>query len=466
MTPRRRILFGKLSEQQAIINAFKSRVAADAGTFEAEACLNQTVARLRALGLYDQASLILTPNAYKAAKKYSIKPTNGTGDFTVARASTAMRRNASGVWESVANNVPRLHYPVGGGCPSWLNEPTATQGIRNSGASGAVAGTPGTLPTNWFESLGGLGRQIVGVGTEQGLPYFDLRLFGTASGGNAQIQFEANNIIASSPSQIWTNSVFLRIMAQPNPPISYVLRVREALNDGTFVADGQTTITPTTSFARHIQTRTNTGGTTQRIQPMLLINLSIGVAYDFTIRISVPQMELGSIATSPIVTTGSALTRLADAPQLTGASSFIGQTEGTVFIEPQLQGQSFSDGVIRMIASISDGTTNNRIEIYRSNNTIQYDNIVGGAIQFSGTVFTITDFTGQPIKLAISYILNNVKVFVNGVLVNTDTTALIPACSQFNLGTNRGGTAQWNGLIGTAILAPLLTDAQCIALTT
>lgn len=35
----------------AIINAFKSRVAADSGTFEAESCLNTTITNLRNIDL-------------------------------------------------------------------------------------------------------------------------------------------------------------------------------------------------------------------------------------------------------------------------------------------------------------------------------------------------------------------------------------------------------------------------------
>lgn len=418
------------------------------------------------MNLYDKASLIITPNAYKAGKIYALKPTSGTGDLTFARAGVKRVRNAAGNWVQIGANVPPLHYPVGGGCPAWWPEPQSTQGVRNSEGAGAVVGTPGILPNNWFLSAGGLNNQIVGVGTEQDLPYVDIRLFGTASQANAQIQFEGQNIIASAPAQIWSNSVFLRIMAQPNPPLSYSLRVREALDTGVFVADGLVGITPTTSFARYQQTRTNTGGTTQRIQPMMLINLSIGVVYDFTIRIAVPQMELGAIATSPIITNGSAITRLADVPSLTGASALIGQTEGTIFVEAQLHGQSFSDSVNRSLIAISDGTNSNRINIYRQNNFIRYDNVAGGVVQFSDNVFSITDFTGQTIKVALSYTLNNVKVFVNGVLRNTDTSALIPACPNINLGTSRQGDAQWNGLTRPAILAPLLSDAECIALTT
>ena len=37
------------------------------------------------MSLFDDASLVLTPNGYKASKLYSIKPTSGLGDMTVVR---------------------------------------------------------------------------------------------------------------------------------------------------------------------------------------------------------------------------------------------------------------------------------------------------------------------------------------------------------------------------------------------
>jgi hypothetical protein len=69
--------------------------------------------------------LVVTPNGYKAGKLYSIKPTSGAGDLDVVRATSATRVNASGLIETVANNVPRLDY-TGGGCPSILVEPQRT----------------------------------------------------------------------------------------------------------------------------------------------------------------------------------------------------------------------------------------------------------------------------------------------------------------------------------------------------
>ena len=77
------------------------------------------------MALFDDASLVVTPNGYKAGTLYSIKPTSGAGDMTVVRATTATRVNSAGLIESVANNVPRLDYS-NGSCPSLLVEPQRT----------------------------------------------------------------------------------------------------------------------------------------------------------------------------------------------------------------------------------------------------------------------------------------------------------------------------------------------------
>jgi hypothetical protein len=84
------------------------------------------------MSLLTQASLVLTPNAVKASKLYSIIPSNGNGDMTVVRATTATRVNSAGLIESVASNVPRLNYDSVGGCPSILIEPQRTNRLLNS----------------------------------------------------------------------------------------------------------------------------------------------------------------------------------------------------------------------------------------------------------------------------------------------------------------------------------------------
>ena len=54
------------------------------------------------MSLYDDASLIMYPSGYKEDKIYSLKPTNGTGDLTFSRASSATRVNAEGLIEEAS----------------------------------------------------------------------------------------------------------------------------------------------------------------------------------------------------------------------------------------------------------------------------------------------------------------------------------------------------------------------------
>ena len=57
------------------------------------------------MSTYTDASLIITPNAKKAGKLYSIKPTSGTGDLDVVRATSATRVNEQGLIEIPRTNL-------------------------------------------------------------------------------------------------------------------------------------------------------------------------------------------------------------------------------------------------------------------------------------------------------------------------------------------------------------------------
>ena len=73
------------------------------------------------MSLFDDASIIITPNGYKAGKLYALKGE----DLNVVRATSATRVNASGLIELVGANVPRLDYS-NGSCPSILVESQRT----------------------------------------------------------------------------------------------------------------------------------------------------------------------------------------------------------------------------------------------------------------------------------------------------------------------------------------------------
>jgi hypothetical protein len=57
----------------------------------------------------------------------------------------------------------------------------ATNSIRNNTMVGAVAGTPGTFPTNWGLANGSaLSYSVIGTGVDDEISYIDVRFFGTS----------------------------------------------------------------------------------------------------------------------------------------------------------------------------------------------------------------------------------------------------------------------------------------------
>ena len=70
------------------------------------------------MSLYTDASLIMFPSGYKEDKIYSLKPTDGSGDLTFTRASTATRVNADGLIETSPVNL--LEYSEDLSNAYWL----------------------------------------------------------------------------------------------------------------------------------------------------------------------------------------------------------------------------------------------------------------------------------------------------------------------------------------------------------
>jgi len=193
--------------------------------------------------------------------------------------------------------------------------PSRTNSIRNSAAAGAVAGTPGTAPTNWtFSALSGLTREITATGTGNGFAYVEVRLYGTAGSAfnNASwLGFEVNNIISAASGQTWTASVFTQLISASMGNAGIRLRVTEFAS-GSSVANSTKTYTPTATMERTTLTRTLSNGTTTHVQSGIVLDAANGAAVDFTIRIYAPQLEQGAFATAQIQTTSAAVTRKAD----------------------------------------------------------------------------------------------------------------------------------------------------------
>ncbi len=173
------------------------------------------------------------------------------------------------------------------------------------------------------------------------------------------------------------------------------------------------------------------------------------------------QLEAGANATSYIPTVASTVTRNADVISKTGISDLIGQTEGTLFVDVNYKAESVSKNYLNLGTS-----TLNYIAIgARTNNKIGME-VLNSGVQVNATS-TNTYSTNQRLKIAMTYKLNDFKLYVNGVLQATDTSGTVPAKAEFYLGSYGNGTFQATDRINSAILwKTALTDQECIDLTT
>jgi hypothetical protein len=389
------------------------------------------------------------------------------GDFTVARTTVKYVLNASGVLASVAADTPAFEFNADGTYRGLSVEPAGTNGIRNNTNVGAilgVTGSGGALPTNWGGATNGLTREIVALGTENGVDYIDIKLSGTATSTFAQIQFDTATGIVASNGQVWTGSAYFKIISFATPPTSVQFQFDERTVGGTIVTQGQTTIVPTTTLSRFSATRTlSGGGTVERVQLITNFSITSGNTYDFTIRIGLPQMEESAVATSVIKTSGSTVTRTADSVTLTGASSLIGQTEGTIFFH----GQGRNAGINRGMVAISDGTNSNRIVLQIGGGDTFEVRVVAGGVTQGAVSAGASDMNAN--KWAARYSASGVTLYKNGASVGTPLGALtIPAVDNVRLGLIATGTSnQFNGhILALALFPSDIGDASAIALTT
>jgi hypothetical protein len=360
-------------------------------------------------------------------------------------------------------DVPRIDFRNADGtlssCGRLLLEPQRTNSIRNSSMVGAVAGSPGTIPTNWTQSGGGGLTTTISLGTESGLPYVDIRYNGTATQTFIELRFEGTTAIAALTAQTWTASSYLKAISGTIPTSQLTIIERTAA--GGFITQGSTLSTPTSTLQRFTLTRTLSGGATVAfVQPLILFSLTIGATYDFTIRIAAPQMELGAYATTWVPTTTAAVTRIADAASKTGVSSLIGQTEGTVFLD--LNYQAITG--LSMFISIRPNSTN-KIEVYRDGTSI-FGDVLGNNV--SVVLSRVANPAGQ-YKIALAYKSGQTALYINGTSVGTSTTAFSFAVSMADLFLNlrSGPTFVEQTFYNQAALFPTrLTNAQLAQLTT
>ena len=409
------------------------------------------------MSLLTDASLLLTPNANATSKLYSIIPSNGNGDFTGTRATTATRVNSSGLIETTAINVIRRDYSLGG-CPNILLEPQRTNlalqsssfdsatwtklnGSSVSLTSGVINPSGGTNSFKYIASnlaFGGILRQPLSVvsGVSHTFSFFAKK---------DNYRYVGIRFNTSLNSQRFPNYDFDTDTLNTQGVAGATLS-RELWPNG-WVRLILTFTTTTTNGNPDIAITTANGDT------------STALSGGQSVFIWGAQLEQGAYATSYIPTTTASVTRNADSITRNNifTNGLITSAGGTWFVELRNNVARVRDTASRIaIGDTVSFTTNSLILIPPvSLNRASIAKTIGGVIT---TLFTTTTDT---CKIAINWNGSTANVFVNGVKVVSSSSFTTTNMEFF--GNSSIGVPYF--INEMALFPTPLTDAQCIALT-
>jgi hypothetical protein len=376
-----------------------------------------------------------------------------------------------------------LDYPLGGGCPALLVEPSGTNVARFvnqmtaqdlPAASGGLTSTSGS--TDFLAPNGTSGSITKYVG-------------GAASGSN-QFAYYTGGAITASASGVHTFSLFVKAAA--TNPLNFF-----ALNFNLYTgASG----TATSYFSLASGTALTTGASIQNYgngwyrcvsAPYTIasgdlsgmvsfvfakgdgdITWPVSGALNLTAYTWGAQLETGSVATSYIPTTTASATRNADVITLSGAvSGCIGQTEGTIYAEVDLRALSVARTIFGV--SLNSNTADfANIQINSSNRILARIRSGAGTVQDVTASSTVTGTT----KIAMAYDSSGSVLVVNGTIIGTNASGIASWSSGVNFvhignGPNAASGSSQSAFFNDRIGAPVLyttrlTNAQLQALTT
>jgi hypothetical protein len=220
-----------------------------------------------------------------------------------------------------------------------------------------------------------------------------------------------------------------------------------------------TAIEVTNEWERYDLVGTASGGTTTCI---IGISDSVsGTTETADILVYGAQLESSaSYVSSYIPTMGTSETRAADSCSVTGVSDVIGQTEGTLFLDfknIEVNGTTY-------LASLDNGTSNERIELFNYLGNISVSVRDGGVQQVN--MISSVQASGNH-KIAFAYKQNDFALYIDGAQISLDTSGTLPTINEIKLygrydGANGGGSQELNQ---AALFNERLSNAELAALT-
>jgi hypothetical protein len=395
-------------------------------------------------------SLLLSPGSLGTALALARTHTPGT--------ASATRLLANGTLAEAAANQPRFS----GSAQHLLVEPQRQNLIRNprcGGAMAGVVGAGGALPgSGWTVSLAaGLVTEVLGTGTEAGVPYVDLRISGTASGSLYLLLCET---IAGPSTSQHSGSAWVRRIGGSLANLA-ALQIRSGVaGAGGTVAANLPTGAALDSLARYSLSVTPGAGATS-MNFGLALNLTSGLSVDLSLRIGGPQLELGPVPSSLILPPagGPAMaTRSADL--LTGdAATLFPAGTGTILFSASLA----RVGSLLHLVQIDNGGDSTRFVLRcTSSGSTELLRTLSGAV----ATVTLGSLSADTLfRAGIAFdATGRAAASLNGAAAVAVTGGPTGGLAMLRLSNNAGNAAPMQGELGTVVALPqALSDAELAA---
>lgn len=411
------------------------------------------------LGMDAYLYLNFLSNTYRTGGKEYNSFTNIPGATSVGGAGFGMvQRN--GIWTPVPADAPLIGD---GGLGVWE---ARTNSIQNPTFQNAVAGTPGTNPSFMNFGFAGVNRRIVGTGTENGLPYIEVRFWGTNTGSTQPVSIFLNDSGApATVGQAWTASLQLRLMAGSWDNVNTALfRIYEQ-QGLTFLASSPTTSVKGTggSITPYSQQHTLAQPDVDNTKAVVSLGVTVGATIDLTLRLYAPNLKRGPDINDPPILQESGLPATRTACGI-GAPQATDTTAGTVIVEGMWLPNQGSG--VRVIAepglagngsgfSLSADNLSPRAVFYGSTNE---------AVRFDGAGPAISP--GASYKFGLSWSSSGVVASAQGATIARSGTApqiLFNPSHLLSLGSRGVGTSlHSNGLIRRVRWLPDYSDQAAL----
>ena len=354
-------------------------------------------------------SLALIPSAYKASKVYSILPSNGDGDFTFTRNSSATRFDSNGLIESVGVNVPRLDYSDGN-CPSLLLEPQRSNFI--------------TYSEDFSQSY--WSKISVSVLLNDALsPNGVLNASKIVPDSGTINRYIIYNTFIGTIGQTYTTSFYIKDSNVGDA--KFYSRITGSYNNAIInltTGEISSNTFPTTPSVTDVGNGWWKVSYTEVGAGSVDVPIYIQVGDGWTgngvdgIYLWGAQLEEGSYPTSYIPTNGSIATRIVETCNNAGNASTFNDSEGVLYFEAS----ALQNGGVNRYVTISNGTSNERLVINYDGNINRLTISAATAIGSVTPIF-FTNFTQNQLnKIAIRYSSTDLTLFINGVKEETNTS--------------------------------------------